>query len=317
MPDPDAGLPGPAMNPKQELQQYLNKFGWGARYLPAETAGGCGCWAVEVRVLPSKQGCHTFQSDDSSPSTKKGAKRGSAAAAALALEGLQPFIAAELAKPAGTMEQVFAHEFSSVRVLESSDAAWAELATVLAGSRDPAVGIDVEGNQSSPPVLVQVACTRGNLIILEVPSLLGGLSAPLQRLLADKGVRKVFCDGTCHADKTSLGLAADAAAEGGPLGGHIIELEDTANALLHESGVFRGLIRNLELSLKLGSRITKKDSGWALFAGINQGFYPQLKGLQDIPVKEQQYAALDAWCTLRAWEGFLKQVGKGSTTMVT
>jgi hypothetical protein len=69
----------------------------------------------------------------------------------------------------------------------------------------------VEGNSTTPPVLVQVATS--SLVMLEAPVGGGGgygdggsgLSADLTRLLADESILKVFCDGTTGADKRSLG----------------------------------------------------------------------------------------------------------------
>ena len=44
-----------------------------------------------------------------------------------------------------------------------------------------------------------------------------------------------------------------------------------------------------------------------IFAAIDQGHHPPLQSLSDLPLEAQDYAALDAWCTLRAWEGLQEQ----------
>ena len=50
-------------------------------------------------------------------------------------------------------------------------------------------------------------------------------------------------------DLTSLGLERGAAAEGGPLGGHIVDLEDVACALAGGTAVRRGVARLIEMGL--------------------------------------------------------------------
>jgi hypothetical protein len=40
----------------------------------------------------------------------------------------------------------------------------------------------------------------------------------------------------------------------------------------------------------------------ARFSMIEQGKAPPLKSIHDLKKKEQQYAALDAWCTLQAYK---------------
>jgi hypothetical protein len=166
---------------------------------------------------------------------------------------LAPLVEAQLAKPTTTLAKAFAAEIDGARVLESSEGAWAEMAAALGSADEPAVGIDVEGNQTpGAPVLVQVACRTadgGGLVILEAPDRAVGLSAPLRGLLANAAVKKVVIDGPANADLTSLGLERGAAAEGGPLGGHIIDLEDVACALAGGTAVRRGVARLIEMGL--------------------------------------------------------------------
>ena len=66
-----------------------------------------------------------------------------------------------------------------------------------------------------------------------------------------------------------------------------------------------------------GRRVTKDSSFGpvAIFAAIDQGHHPPLRSLSDLPLEARRYAALDAWCTLRAWEGWQEQfhaAGEGS-----
>ena len=58
-----------------------------------------------------------------------------------------------------------------------------------------------------------------------------------------------------------------------------------------------------------GYRIAKDSSFGpvAIFAAIDQGKHPPLRSLSDLPLEAQRYATLDAWCTLRAWEGWQAQ----------
>jgi hypothetical protein len=60
---------------------------------------------------------------------------------------------------------------------------------------------------------------------------------------------------------------------------------------------------------RVGYRIAKDSSFGpvAIFAAIDQGKRPPLRSLSELPLEAQRYAALDAWCTLRAWEGWRQQ----------
>jgi hypothetical protein len=261
---------------KQKLEQEIcGQFGWSSRYFQEEETK---CWTVEVRMGPGP--AHRFVSDDRSEPDKAGVKQGCNTAAALAIEGMQACIARQLAKPAASMGAAFAEHFDCcVRTAEGIDG-WAEL--WAAGPR--VVGIDVEGNLQTPPVLVQVA--TGSVVVLEAPSKSAGLSANLRRLLGDTSITKIFCDGTTGADKRCLGLPV----EGGP---GIIDLEDLASALAGPVGVKRGLARIIGLALpELPVRISKEKkkersdpsvSDVMFFALIEQGRRPQLRGLHDVP----------------------------------
>ena len=181
-------------------------------------------------------------------------------------------------------------------MLPSSPAAW----DAFWASSPAAVGIDVEGNQQSPPVLVQIA--TASLVILEVPATAGALSADLIRLLADDSVTKVFCDSTSN-DKRCLGIYdADAAPM---VAAPVVELEHLANARIGGANVARGFAKIFTLCYTSGrgARIVKDPTGDPafFFAMIEQGHRPQLSRLDEIPKATKEYAALDAWATLLAW----------------
>ena len=188
-------------NPAVVLEQAVcQSLGWAVRYY--KDAAANGCWAAEVQIGLGRS--VSFTSSDTSAATKKGAKVGKRAAAAAALEGLAGTIAAERAKPELSLAVALGQQcFDSVEVQPSSPASWA----AFWASSPQVVGIDVEGNQQSPPVLVQIA--TASLVILEAPASAGALSPNLARLFADDGVTKVFCDGTgacVLAPLTSVGV---------------------------------------------------------------------------------------------------------------
>ena len=93
------------------------------------------------------------------------------------------------------------------------------------------VGIDTEGNNGTPPILVQIAVMEKNqnknsptttfYCIIEAPkqkshprnttqsnttTSVATISANLKRLLDDTSIVKVFCDNFAHKDKVSLGI---------------------------------------------------------------------------------------------------------------
>lgn len=294
--------------PKQQLEQGIcGQLGWSSRYF--QTADG-GRWAVEVRTGVGSAATHCFVSDCSEPATTNGTKEGHAAAAALAVQGLDGLVRWHMAKPAGTMDAAFGVGFdATARTVGSSGwgAFWQQNPRV--------VGIDVEGNLQTPPVLVQVATM--SLVVLESPSaynaannIVGAaLSPDLTRLLADETILKVFCDGSAGADKRSLGL---------PLLGRrdIVDLEDVAAQLAGPVNVPRGLARILGLALpQVPVRVEKEKkkgrsdphSSVMFFGAIEQGRRPQLRGLAEVPAPVRRYAALDAWCTLLAWDGLMRE----------
>ena len=283
---------------KQHLEQKVcSVFGWSTRYFKRDPDG---CWAVEVRVGVGEPKCFVFVSSDCSPPSELGTKQGCNAAAAMAIAGLHGEQERELAKPTATLSDVFGAEFGRrARIVDgASEVSWREFWALA----PRVVGIDVEGNLNSQPILVQVAVQ--SLVVLEAPAR-SGLSPDLQRLLDDTSIIKVFCDGTTHADKRCLGLPAE-------VGPGVADLEDIAAERAGATAVRRGLTRILGLALpELGVRIKKakpahiSQSDVAIFTAIEQGRRPQLSCLQDLPMAAQHYAALDAWVTLQAYQGLV------------
>lgn len=95
-----------------------------------------------------------------------------------------------------------------------------------------------------------------------------------------------------------------------PFAGHIIELEHVAASLAGTSGLLRGIARIIGLGLPQLGRVRKEknfEDVMKLFAGIDQGKLPPLTGLAALPATARRYAAMDAWCTLRAWERLISQ----------
>jgi hypothetical protein len=186
---------------------------------------------------------------------------------------------------------------------------WAQFwwAILVGNSGGPTfVAIDVEGNQVTPPVLVQVCISTvdgGSLCLLEIPNI-HGLSDDMIRLLRDPRIAKIFCDGTSGADRRSLGIDAS---------DNYADLEDITSSLMGATGVQRGLARILNLAWPQNVvRVTKDQrdkSSVFFFAAIEQGKKPRLKGLDEIPGRIRRYAAMDAWCTMKAYLG-LKQVAQ-------
>lgn len=278
----------------QELEQSIcQKFGWSARYFKIcdKEDQNDGCWAVEVTTaLDCRQ---TFVSNDKSSDTTKGRKTGKRAAAQVALEGLKPTVERELKKPiVRGLNAAMGYLFAETRIVESSPAIWREF-----WSNPPdAVGVDVEGNSLTPPVLVQIA--TDDLVILEIPSQVG-LSIDLQRLLDDESIIKVLCDCPSRRDANSLGL---------PVRPDIVDLEVLASSQMGKTNVPRGLSNLLCLTIPVlaGIRISKANGSKRLkdigtFTSIEQGVRPRLGRMQDLTRKEIRYAALDAWCTLQIY----------------
>ena len=79
-------------------------------------------------------------------------KKGHAAAATVAIAGLRDIVDAANSKPTQTIEEAYGAHFDSTCSVMSGPEGWAKL-----WEMNPTyVAIDVEGNQVTPPVLVQV-----------------------------------------------------------------------------------------------------------------------------------------------------------------
>ena len=224
-------------------------------------------------------------------------KKGHAAAATVAIAGLRDIVDAANSKPTQTIEEAYGAHFDSTCSVMSGPEGWAKL-----WEMNPTyVAIDVEGNQVTPPVLVQVCVSTvngGSLCLLETPNI-EGLSDDMIRLLRDDRIVKIICDGTSGADRRSLGIDVDLDNQ--------VDLEDITSSLMGATGVQRGLARILNLAWPHQPvRVTKdpKDKKSVFFfAAIEQGKKPRLKGLDEIPDRIRRYAAMDAWCT---WMAYLK-----------
>ena len=291
----------PSFNsPKQELEQGIcGQHGWSSRYYQDGTMR----WCVEVRWGAGPRNGRVFVSDDvSDAGSKAGVKKGHAAAATVAIAGLRDIVDAANSKPTQTIEEAYGAHFDSTCSVMSGPEGWAQF-----WEMNPTyVAIDVEGNQVTPPVLVQVCVSTvhgGSLCLLEIPNI-EGLSDDMIRLLRDKRITKIICDGTSGADRRSLGIDAS---------DNYADLEDITSSLMGVTGVQRGLARILNLAWPHQAvRVTKdqKDKKSVFFfAAIEQGKKPRLKGLDEIPGRIRRYAAMDAWCTMMGYLG-LRQVAQ-------
>jgi hypothetical protein len=282
-------------NPTQELnQKILHEFGWSARFDTNEE----GFWFVEIKLGMNDTRMFTsnYQHSSSAPesSSIKDRKKGTAAASKVALEGIKEEIAMQKSKQLMALNQVFP---KAIPIYESNEENW----NFFWQHKPPMVGIDAEGNQRSPPVLLQVSTE--DYAILEAPNRRQGLSKHVKRLLQDNSIVKVFCDNFSHHDKTCLGLAAE---PGTYLSGPIVDIEAIAGQLLGPVKVARGLSRIVTLCMPELNVLVRKPknklSSVGRFAMIEQGKATPLKSIHDLTKKQQQYAALDAWSTLLAYQ---------------
>ena len=293
----------PSFNsPKQELEQGIcGQHGWSSVYYQQK---GSMRWGVEVRWGEGPRNGHVFVSDDvSDAGSKAGVKKGHAAAATVAIAGLRDILDAANSKPTRTIEEAYGAHFDSTCVVMSGPEGWAQF-----WEMNPTyVAIDVEGNQVTPPVLVQVCVSTvhgGSLCLLEIPNI-DGLSGDMIRLLRDDRIVKIICDGTSGADRRSLGIDVDLDNQ--------VDLENITSSLMGATGVQRGLARILNLAWpQKAVRVTKDQrdkKSVFFFAAIEQGKKPRLKALDEIPDRIRRYAAMDAWCTMMAYLG-LRQVAQ-------
>lgn len=171
-------------------QSVCQKYGWGIIYGTDEDTGN---WVVDVFYAIGK--CNRYTA--SIPGVEK---KGKAAVSEIALLGLKEIIEEEEARQTIALNEIFP---DPITIYDShSENCWERF------WNDPpaCVGVDAEGNQISPPVLVQISTE--DYTILEVP-LNGSLSDDLKRLLRTDSITKVFCDNFSNRDKKCLGLSID------------------------------------------------------------------------------------------------------------
>ena len=285
-------------NYKQEFtQQVIHKYGWGSELIKVvEEKHVC----YKLRVTLAWQEVREFvgeemiTSDSPLLSTHEDKEAVNLVYKA-ALEGLHEEIQEMGMKPIVELKDVFVE---AIDVYESNRENW----NYFWSHKPTEVGIDVEGNQIQPPVLVQVA--TNDYCILEVPR--KSLSPNLQRLLRDSSIKKIFCDNFGHKDKKCLGIDRSKPRD------DIVELETLASEFIGPSNVARGLARLVNLTMPdltgtvLVGKPKRNDKKGRFknigkFALIEQGKIPPLKNLQSLSSDEQQYAALDAYVTLQVY----------------
>ena len=116
----------PSFNsPKQELEQGIcGQHGWSSSYFQAPSSR----WCVEVRWGVGPRNGRVFVSDDvSDGASKAGVKKGHAAAAAVAIEGLRDIVYAANSKPTLTIEEAFGAQFDHTCFVMSGPLGWAKL----------------------------------------------------------------------------------------------------------------------------------------------------------------------------------------------
>jgi len=318
----------------QELQQGIcQRFGWSlvitklddARWM-AEIITGLAplsSTTTPTTTTATTTSTTTIDESDNQVSVKKytfitndpyvDEKLGKVAVSELALDGLSEEIATWQGLPAKEISHVFSTIIDELPILDSKDPkSWKQ----FWDSSPQIVGIDTEGNGVSPPVLIQIATK--DFILLETPH--KRLSANLQRLLQDDTIIKVFCDNFAHKDKSCLGLPIviqhkkeDSDAANYYTKPPIVDLECLAMGVLGPVKTARGLGRIIALTmpeLKVRIEKPKKATGSmkgrfsyvAKFVLIEQKKMKPLRGISDLTIQEQKYAALDAWCTLIVYE---------------
>jgi hypothetical protein len=345
------------------IQKVCQKYGWSAQF-DVDTNGR---WFVDVTVglndtrryvaetvidgastVPQQQSQPETDpkgNDNTSPedATKRQTKLGIEAASRVALQGLTGLIEQEESKPQKELCQVFHHV--KIPIYDSLDP---ETWDYFWNHKPSMVGIDTEGNQHSPPVLIQIALD--DYSILEVPHQ-GQISSNLYQLLRDPSITKIFCDST-NRDKVSLGITSspqkeDSGVSGGDqhttttsprssskssstigldLPSSIVDLELLAAQVLGPVKVARGVARIATLSMpELAVSIQKPKQGKGSLQGrysrinhyamIEQGKAPPLKGLHELSRDEQRYAVLDAWVTLQAYKRLQQLEGQNKSDL--
>jgi 3'-5' exonuclease len=273
-------------------QDVCQRYGWSWEMVEPSTSDDTEEkeWRCTVIVGPKDR--RTFVSNESKLHVCQ-----------LALEGLKDVIQQEEAKP---VVSDFADIFPEpVPVYESNEENW----DYFWRHKPTAVGIDTEGNGRSPPVLVQISTL--DYCIIESPR--QHLSKNLQRLLTDTSIVKVFCDNAAHKDKKCLGLNADSES--------VVDLEALMAPIFGPVPTPRGLSRivtlcmpELQVQIRKPPRNQRFSSSVGRFILIEQGKRNPLESIYDLSPEELQYAALDAWCTLQAYQRLLALATASSST---
>jgi hypothetical protein len=255
-------------------QSVCQKYGWGIRYGADQVTGN---WVVDVFYAIGK--CNRYTAPISFAE-----KKGKSAVSTIALLGLKEVIEEEEFKKIVSLSDIFPNP---ITIYDSySQDCWERF------WNDPpaCVGVDAEGNQISPPVLVQISTE--SYTILEVP-LNGRLSNNLQRLLETDSITKVFCDNFSNRDKKCLGLTIEKNEDNNCMDAHtdtksgdllftkppIVDIEVLALNLLGPAKVPRGLSKLISLCMpELNARIEKpgksskqRQKNIGKFALIEQG----------------------------------------------
>jgi 3'-5' exonuclease len=306
-------------------QKVVQRYGWSARFEKEpfdnssnDVNSSRSYWVAYVTVGLNDE--RKFVSDNhvSPADTMDGKKTGIASASKAALEGLNEEIARQEAKPKKELTQVFPlypagkqgdnRQKPLFLIKGSSQRNWDQF---IWDHKPAVVGIDTEGNQCSPPILVQIA--TADAVLLEITSMLDNqLSENLKRLLADNTIVKVFCDNFAHHDKKSLGIHRHdhtGSHEADYSQGPVVDLEALASAILGPTKVPRGLSRIVtlvmpELNVIIGKPPPSKGERFkdiCRFAKIEQGKAPPITSFRDLSHKDRFYAAMDAWATLLAY----------------
>mmetsp|Transcript_7973 Transcript_7973/g.12487 ORF Transcript_7973/g.12487 Transcript_7973/m.12487 type:complete len:327 (-) Transcript_7973:1144-2124(-) len=297
----------------QDLQQKVcQKYGWSYHY-NKDTSGQ---WYVEVVAGMNIDNKYRFTSPNDNSSLQKGNKcltkkqkdqhdkAEKEIVSAMALEGLAPQIAHEEAKNCSQLSEIFPNP---IQIYDSMNRQGVNIWKKFWTNPPQVVGIDTEGNQTSPPVLVQISTPE--YTILEAPPKHKTLSSNLTRLLRDNTITKIFCDNGSHADKVALGMdlpSSDLSEYANP---PIIDLEVLSGKLFGVTKVARGLAKIVSMSMPELSHVriakprgtSQRFKNIGRFALIEQGKARPLRGVDDLSEREQQYCALDSWCTLQAY----------------
>eukprot|EP00537_Pseudo-nitzschia_pungens_P002036 CAMPEP_0172356662 /NCGR_PEP_ID=MMETSP1060-20121228/1042_1 /TAXON_ID=37318 /ORGANISM="Pseudo-nitzschia pungens, Strain cf. cingulata" /LENGTH=309 /DNA_ID=CAMNT_0013076909 /DNA_START=209 /DNA_END=1138 /DNA_ORIENTATION=+ len=279
----------------QVLQISCQKNGWGFAYGTEETTGN---WTLDVYYAMGKSKRFVV-------TIPRSAKFGKSVVSEEALRGLGGILVLEASKRIVPLSHVFP---GKILIFDSAmEGTWQRFWT----DSPTEVGIDCEGNQISPPVLVQISTEY--YTILEVPRN-GQLSDNLRRLLETESIVKVFCDNFSDRDKICLGL--DPKECGGKNGveevenrkSHIADIEMLSREVMGPSNTPRGLSNLVSLCFpELNLRIEKPGRKARLrtigkFVAIEQGRRKPLEGLRELKDSQKQYAALDAFCTLKIYQ---------------